>query len=265
MSSSRYVMPGLHSHPRRFYYAGSHRSMVSPNLPIYTIIGICCGGYGLNWVAELRAQRGDRQLKDWIYKNMVLTMDNVNEGRIWNVVTCSLMHFNALHLICNMAAFWSLGPFIKTTLGMPSLIILWIGGNLWGSCAQLAWEESGDKVKAQVRKWLRISPPRSRPLATPNHAQHAVCVGASSGIFSMAAVFWTWVPRARMYIMPLPIPIPAGIIGLLSIGVSTYCLVEGLFPSIGHTGHLGGMALGTLFWAIRLAPWVRAAPRVRFR
>jgi membrane associated rhomboid family serine protease len=79
-------------------------------------------------------------------------------------------------------------------------------------------------------------------------------IGASGGIFGVLLAFAWYFPRQRLFIIPIPVPIPAWLF------VPVYGLIE-LFlgvtarqQSVAHFAHLGGMLGGLLcilYWSAR--------------
>jgi len=79
-------------------------------------------------------------------------------------------------------------------------------------------------------------------------------LGASGGVFGLLLAFALYFPRRKLFVIPIPVPIPAWLF------VTGYALLE-LFLGVTHTeagvahfAHLGGMlgaALVMLYWRLQ--------------
>ncbi|KAL9581706.1 MAG: hypothetical protein Q9203_005787 [Teloschistes exilis] len=77
-------------------------------------------------------------------------------------------------------------------------------------------------------------------------------IGASGSVLGIISASACVFPKQKMYIFPLPLPVRLyAALGAFGIG-SAYCWAQGLLPSIGHTGHLGGMAFGIAYYFLAL-------------
>ena len=243
-ASKAHTTPPLPGQSRRLFNNGLRRSAFSTHVPVYTLIGVCCGGYALNFYADQQVGRRDRRLKDIITNHFTCSLDNIRNQRAYTMFTASLMHFNVFHLLVNMAALYSIGPTIIRCFGLRSFLALWTGGSFFCSAFQIAWEAEKEET---IAWWQQLKGMKyySRPL--PGPSEHQMTVGASGSLCSMLATICLEFPQARMAIMPIPIAMPAWLVGIVFAGGSIYCSLEQLWPQIGHAGHLGGMSFGVFF------------------
>ncbi|BDX04547.1 rhomboid family intramembrane serine protease GlpG [Planctobacterium marinum] len=59
-----------------------------------------------------------------------------NSGEYWRLLTPTLMHFSALHLIFNLAWWWTLGKDIEAKFGATGLILLYLATGLLSNYTQ---------------------------------------------------------------------------------------------------------------------------------
>lgn len=139
----------------------------------------------------------------------------------------------------NMLGLLSFGPFVVSVFGPGAFLVLWIGGSLVCDTATLYWDWLAERASQArvVKVWGQI-------LRRPEAIVERRSLGASGSVLGMFAVYACASPNSMVTLFPLPVPIKAWIVVGLFAGGSAYCAVNGLFPSIGHMGHLGGMAFG---------------------
>ena len=152
-----------------------------------------------------------------------------------------------------MVGLYTLGPLVVSTFGPGAFLTLWVGSSLACDTAVLYWDWLGQQAKQAkfARIWgegigknIRQYRTREEPIVETHS------IGASGSVLGLFAAFTCMMPRHKVMIMPIPFPIQAWIgIGGFALG-SLYCAVNGLFPFVGHAGHLGGMAFGTAWFAV---------------
>ena len=231
-----------------------------PFAPTYGLIATCCSVYGYSLYADDKvAKERNYTHRNFIDRNLVLSEQNYNAGRWWTMITHSFMHFHAIHLGCNMFALASLGPLSIGVFGLPSTAVMWLGSSVVGAGAHLV----GNRYKAkQARagtapKEIEIFGqrlPRGQ-LSVPDPQVRVV--GSSSSILGLFAAVACAMPKTPVQIFPLPFPFQ---IGPLAAGfglISAIAYTQDLLPVFGHTGHLGGMAFGTLYYILALRRRIR--------
>lgn len=147
-----------------------------------------------------------------------------------------------------MFALGSFGPMAVSRFGLPSTAILWIGSSLFCSSAVLIGEDY--KVKQ-----TRVDGQRS------NHMLGGGYVGSSGSMLGIVAAIACAFPKQKIWIFPIPLPLPMrAALGLFGIG-SAVAYFQNLVPLLSHTGHLGGMAFGVLYYLLSLKRQLRV-PRL---
>lgn len=126
-----------------------------------------------------------------------------------------------MHLIGNMFALWSFGPGVILMYGYPGFVGLYFSSAVVGSAAQLL-----------AYKW--------------KGKENVGAVGASGAISGMVAAFACAAPFHKMLLMFIPMQMITGLSlwTLFSIGGLQGWWAENL----GHGAHLGGTAIGVLWW-----------------
>lgn len=149
----------------------------------------------------------------------------------WQIVTNAFMHGGLPHLLFNMLALYMFGGPIERLFGGRPFAVYYFVCLIVASVLQLL----------VLRYFLHDA-------ATPT-------VGASGAIFGLLLAFGMMYPQEKVYLMFLPIPMPAWLF------VTGYALVElvsgvtGWMPGVAHFAHLGGMLGGWVliqYWRGRL-------------
>ena len=79
-------------------------------------------------------------------------------------------------------------------------------------------------------------------------------IGASGGVFGILLAFAWYFPRQRLFVIPIPVPIPAWLFVTLYGVLELFLGVTGREQGVAHFAHLGGMlggALAILYWRAR--------------
>ncbi len=162
---------------------------------------------------------------------VALTPDGLLSGKLWTLVTYSLLHDprHFLHIVGNLLGIYFLGKFLQPILGSKRFIWLFI----WG-------------VVAGGILWLGI-----------NWGDPAKLIGASAGVCALLMVFAAINPDRAItlllfFILPVTIK-PKWLITILLgfdlLGFFFYELQGGTgIGGIGHSAHLGGFAAGWIFF-----------------
>lgn len=156
------------------------------------------------------------------YKFQIAGLQNKEYVRY---LSSGFLHVDITHLLFNMLTLYFFADVILQTLGIPAFIIIYfvslLTGNIWTFLYhknELAYSAVGAS-------------------------------GAVSGIVFSSILLY---PDMSLYIMFIPIPIPAYIVGIAYLAYSLFGMKNRL-GNIGHTAHLGGAIAGLLI-PIILAP-----------
>jgi len=136
------------------------------------------------------------------------------------------IHADWTHLSFNMISLYFLGSFLETQwsfefglMGNYYFILLYFGGALIATI------------------W-----PYYRNSENPGYRS----LGASGAVSSVVFATMLWYPQLELYLMFIPIPIKAYILGPLYLAVEYYSMKRG-GTGVAHDAHLGGALFGILF------------------
>jgi len=176
-----------------------------------------------------------------------LSVEGLEHGYVWQLLTYQFMHAGVLHILLNAWAIYVFGHAIEQALGWKKYLTLFLAsgaiGGLFQSLAALLW---------------------------PQYFGGPV-VGASAGAFGLVAAFAVLFPERELTLLLffiVPVRLSAKMLLLFS---AVLALLGLAFPSnnIANAAHLGGMLTGVIFIRQfvqgRGLPWKfparRAAPR----
>src|SRR5262249_42149024 len=150
--------------------------------------------------------------------------------RPWQLITYAFLHdpTNLLHIFFNMFALFMFGRALEDYWGPRRMLLFYLVCVLTAGLTQLA-VQAASGVQEET-------------------------IGASGGVFGVLLAFAWYFPRQRLFIIPIPIPLPAWLL-VAGYGVIELFLgVTGRQQSVAHFAHLGGMlggALCILYWRAR--------------
>jgi membrane associated rhomboid family serine protease len=130
-------------------------------------------------------------------------------SRPWTLITSMFMHAGIGHIFANMFTLYFFGNTLFRMVGERNFLLVYFLGGLLGGILYV---------------WL------ARPLS--------IAVGASGAVFAVAGALAVLIPKDKVYIFPIPAPIP------LWIAVIGGFMVMSFFPFVAWQAHLGGLVLG---------------------
>lgn len=156
-----------------------------------------------------------------------------HRGEFYRLLSHMLVHADFTHLAFNMMTLYFIGSYLEQIwqlqFGVSNariyLFLLYVVGGL---CATL---------------W-----PMMRNQDNPSYRS----LGASGAVSAILFAFILWDPTQALYLMFIPIPIPAYIFGPLYIAFEYYSMRKGK-TGIAHDAHIGGAVFGVLF-VLLIAP-----------
>lgn len=176
----------------------------------------------VNIIISLYAFYGDRTFINQFAFQVRAVRDQRQHYRI---VTSSFLHANLAHLFLNLLTLYFFGPVVEETLGKFGFLVVYFGAIL-----------ASGFVSLRVNR------------DNPAYAS----VGASDAVSGVVLSYCCFYPFHKLYILFLPIGIPAILYGAIFILLSAQ-LMERKDRIIAHEGHLGG-ALAGLALTILMRP-----------
>ncbi len=156
---------------------------------------------------------------------------HVAKGEWYRLLTGGFLHAGIAHLMFNMFTLFFFGPWLELALGSWRFVIVYFGAELAAHAFTYVRHRDDNGYAA---------------------------VGASGAISGVVFAFCLFSPLSPIYIMFIPIGIPAIVYAVLFVLFSAYAMREGQEGSgsrIAHDAHLGG-AVGGLVLTIALFPSV---------
>lgn len=167
----------------------------------------------VNVIISLYAFYGDRTFVNQFAFQVHAVRDLKQHYRIF---TSSFLHGNLAHLLLNMMTLFFFGPEIESILGKLGFLVVYFGAIVASGLVSL-------KVNRN----------------NPSYAS----IGASDAVSGIVLSFCCFYPFRPLYLMFIPIPIPAILYGILFMAISAQ-LMERQNRVIAHEGHLGGALAG---------------------
>lgn len=162
-----------------------------------------------------------------------LSVANIKAGKVWTLVTYSLLHDtnNILHIIANLLGLYFLGRVLQPVLGSKRFLWLYASAVLGGG---LFW------------------------LATHWYIGGGLAIGASAGVMGLFIVFACFYPEQPItfllfFIVPVTLKPKIVAFALLAMELMGFFFFEIMnsaspFGSVAHSAHLGGMAVGWIYY-----------------
>jgi len=154
------------------------------------------------------------------WDNIALSVQGIEAGKIWTLLTSMFMHTGLLHLFVNMFSLIFVGSLIEKLIGKKRYLYFYLISGLFAGVVFILSE-------LIIKSGLPA-------------------VGASGAIFGLIGLLMFLTPNLPVYIMFIPVPIkmkyaaPLMLVGLWLVSVF------GNIP-IGNTAHLGGFILGLAY------------------
>ena len=129
--------------------------------------------------------------------------------RPWTLITNLFVHGGLWHIAANMLTLYFFGRYLCMLVGDARFLTLYFLGGIAGNFLYILLSSS-----------------------------NAVVIGASGAIFAVAGALTLMAPKMRVFIFPIPAPLP------LWVAVIGGFVVLSFFPNVAWQGHLGGLAVG---------------------
>jgi len=201
---------------------------IPSNVVFWGIFGINGAVFALWQVANTQYQQsGDPSLLGFMFQHFTTSAWNVNNGRVWTLITSSFSQRDVGHLLFNGVSYYFTVPVILSALGNTGFLALYLGAGLVASVSSLWWHSS-------VKKNPRFS-----------------SLGASGALYGVLSFFACLAPRATFLIFGI-VPCPAW---LCISGVfiwDGYSALTGSRQGTDTAGHIGGLLGGIGYYILRI-------------
>jgi membrane associated rhomboid family serine protease len=146
-----------------------------------------------------------------VERNLAFSFKNMQEGRVWTLVTAIFVHASLLHLVGNMIFLYVFGNTLESvTNSKKMLIAFFLGGVL------------------------------SFPLSIPFFPPDSTFVGASAAIFTLTAVVMLLKPLRWSWLLLMPVGLVA-VLYFLYNGLAVYLHQQ---SDVAYISHVIGFSLG---------------------
>ncbi|KAI0723347.1 hypothetical protein C8Q76DRAFT_722547 [Earliella scabrosa] len=182
--------------------------------------GIVFATWNLAWVKY--QSTGDPSSYIWMRDHFISSLDNLNSGRWYTLLTACFSHEDTMHLFFNGFTFYYMAPTVLAILGNVGFLGLYLGGGIFSSLVGIAW-----------RKYQQ---PRAQAQRPGSH-------GASGAIYSIISFFACVAPTATFYVFGI-VPLPAWAVVTGVFLWDGYSAVNQQREGTDTAGHIGGLLAG---------------------
>lgn len=146
-----------------------------------------------------------------VERNLVFSLNNVLEGRLWTLVTAIFVHANLVHLAGNMIFLYVFGNTLESVTNSKRMLIAFVLGGLL-----------------------------SFPLSLPFFPPDSTFVGASAAIFTLTAVVMLLKPLRFSWLLLMPV----GLVAVLYFLYNALAVSYHVQSNVAYVSHVTGFALG---------------------
>ena len=184
------------------------------------------------------AQTRNRNLDVKLRQNTLVSVENVDCGRWWTILTSAFSHQSPTHIAFNLFTMHTMCQFLSfANLSGLHVLGIALGSGIAGSYGFLV-------QKRAQRTQGKTSMARAE-------AYHASALGASGAVMGLAAVATCFFPFQSVTIFPIPIPMPLSLVTVGYFVIDAYRL-DSTTTRTAHAGHLGGFAFGLISYFVVL-------------
>ncbi|KAJ2359336.1 hypothetical protein IWW50_000146 [Coemansia erecta] len=216
------------------------RTELSPESLVYLIIAIN-GVVFMVWQTAIsrRNSLGDTKLMATMMKNFTTMWVNLQEGRIWTLVTPAFSHIEPMHMLINMFMLFTFGTDIAKLLGKKRFLMFYLGAAVCGNLVSAL-------ARGVVMPVMRGD---YSGVAQPS-------LGASTSVVGITTLFACLYPTSTLHLFMI-VPVPAWLATVGFIGWDLWRVVGSGKSKTDGAGHLGGAAAALGYYWFRLRPLIR--------
>lgn len=142
---------------------------------------------------------------------------------VWQLVTYGFLHGGLTHLLFNMFGLYMFGGPLEQVVGPRRFLAYYVVCVVTAALTQLLVSLGAGNIYPTV--------------------------GASGGVFGLLLAYAAYFPRNRLFLLFIPVPIPARIFVVIYAVAELALGVSGARTGIAHFAHLGGLVGGALMLA----------------
>ncbi len=136
-------------------------------------------------------------------------------ARPWTIVTNLFIHGGIWHIFANMFTLYFFGSFLYRLIGVKRFLLVYFVGGIVGNIL------------------FFLLPP----------SPFSIAIGASGAIFALGGLLAVMMPKLRVFIFPIPAPLP---LWIAVIGGFIILTIFSPFLGIAWQAHLGGLVFGLI-------------------
>ena len=144
----------------------------------------------------------------------------------WSIITNLFVHAGLWHFFANMITLYFFGNFLSRLIGEQKFLMLYFAGGIMGNIFHI--------IISFLGYFLSVS-----FLGSP----FTPLIGASGAVFALGGALAVMTPRLRVYVIPIPAPIP---LWVAVIGGFIVLSLLSINLNISWQGHLGGLIAGLI-------------------
>jgi membrane associated rhomboid family serine protease len=153
-----------------------------------------------------------------LFSKMLFQVNQVKAGQFYRLISAGFLHVDWNHLFFNMFTFYFFAGSVSQFVGTSGMLLIYAVSLLGGNLLAFLFNRNNPTYRA---------------------------VGASGAVSGIVYASIALNPGMDLYIMFIPIPIPAWVFGVGFIIYSLYGMGKAN-DNIGHEAHLGGAVTGLL-------------------
>lgn len=160
----------------------------------------------------------------FIERNLVFSLKNLEEGRIWTLVTAIFVHTSIIHLLGNMIFLYVFGNTLESVTNSKKMLTAFFTGGIL-----------------------------SFPLSLPFFPPDATFVGASAAIFTLTAVVMLLKPLRFSWLLLMPV----GLVAVLYFLYNAVAIYYHQQSDVAYVSHIIGFTIGMAFGVSWSREWKR--------
>ena len=233
---------------------------------IIVLIIVCIGLFVITFMVP--------DIRVFMFESLALYFPKHENFRYWQYVTNIFMHGGFAHIFFNMYALWAFGSPLERMWGRNKFLVFFFLAGIGAAIIytlvnyyrfNIIYDEfiSAGVTPEDINTLLATGEYEMSAMATFTEEKlrdfyglfNTPVVGASGAIYGVLVAFGILFPNAKLFLIFLPVPIPAkyfipALIALdLFSGVTGFSIFGG---GIAHFGHVGGAIIGFLlmwYWS----------------